>query len=572
MGEAPANRPLIPWASIRLRHPSARVGFPTGHMRSRGGNRLPHKNFERLLRAWALISKAERPKLVITGSHGDDPLAPLVAALDLDDDVELLGWVAEDDLADLYRGASVYVFPSLFEGFGLPVLEAMARGCPVIASDIPVLREVGGDAAVYVDALDPTAIASAVCRVIGDQDVRAEFASAGRARAVSFTWARAAAATAGSSGGWSGQSARGRHRASHPEDRPARRRSRRSRPGHSGASHSRGSSAALAPAPEIGASLVPTVADNGLMARPEISVVIPCLNEENAVGAVVDQAWQGIRDSGRTGEVIVVDNASTDRSAEVAAEHGATVVREERPGYGSAYLAGLAHARGAYIVMGDADETYPLRELAPFVERLAAGDDLVMGSRFEGTIHGEAMPWLNRHVGNPILTGLLNVLFGVKISDAHCGMRAVRSDALATLDLHSTGMEFASEMVFKAFRRELAGQRDPDRLLPARRRVEAQPLRRRVAPCEVHAALQPELALLRTGADPPLPRPRRRSRARGRAGDDLRAHRGRSTRSSPASPQSCSARRSCNSGCSLVRSPPRTSASPTAWSTGRDGG
>jgi hypothetical protein len=130
-------------------------------------------------------------------------------------------------------------------------------------------------------------------------------------------------------------------------------------------------------------------------------------------------------------------------------------VREERPGYGSAYLAGLAVARGDYIVMGDADETYPIRDLAPFVERLTAGDDLVMGSRFEGTIHGEAMPWLNRHVGNPILTGLLNVLFGVKISDAHCGMRAVRRDALATLDLHSTGMEFASEMVFKAFRRKL---------------------------------------------------------------------------------------------------------------------
>ena len=188
---------------------------------------------------------------------------------------------------------------------------------------------------------------------------------------------------------------------------------------------------------------------------PEISVVIPCLNEEEAVGAVVDQAWEGIRRSARDGEVIVVDNASTDRSAEVAAEHGAIVVREERPGYGSAYLAGLAIARGEYIVMGDADETYPIRDLAPFVDRLAEGDDLVMGSRFEGTIHGEAMPWLNRHVGNPILTGLLNVLFGVKISDAHCGMRAVRSDALPTLDLHSTGMEFASEMVFKAFRRKL---------------------------------------------------------------------------------------------------------------------
>jgi len=193
----------------------------------------------------------------------------------------------------------------------------------------------------------------------------------------------------------------------------------------------------------------------GFMPGPEISVVVPCLNEEDAVGTVVDQAWQGIRDSGRRGEVIVVDNASTDRSAEVAAEYGATIVREERPGYGSAYLAGLAVARGDYIVMGDADATYPMRELAPFVERLASGNDLVVGSRFEGTIHGEAMPWLNRHVGNPILTGLLNILFGVKISDAHCGMRAVRRDALEALDLHSTGMEFASEMVFKAFRRKL---------------------------------------------------------------------------------------------------------------------
>ena len=188
---------------------------------------------------------------------------------------------------------------------------------------------------------------------------------------------------------------------------------------------------------------------------PEISVVIPCLNEEEAVGKVVDQALEGIRKSGRTGEVIVVDNASTDAASEVAAEHGAIVVREERPGYGSAYLAGLAVARGDYVVMGDADETYPLWELGPFVDKLAAGDDLVMGSRFEGTIHGEAMPWLNRHVGNPILTGMLNLFFGVKISDAHCGMRAVRKDALPVLDLHSTGMEFASEMVFKAFRRKL---------------------------------------------------------------------------------------------------------------------
>jgi Glycosyl transferase family 2 len=191
------------------------------------------------------------------------------------------------------------------------------------------------------------------------------------------------------------------------------------------------------------------------LSEPQITVVIPCLNEEAAVGNVVDQALEGIRRSGRTGEVVVVDNGSTDRSAEVAAAHGARVVTELRRGYGSAYLTGLEAARGEYVVMGDADETYPLQELGPFVDRLEQGDDLVMGSRFKGTIHGDAMPFLNRFVGNPILTGMLNVLFGVKVSDAHCGMRAIRRDAAAALDLHSTGMEFASEMVFKAYRRGL---------------------------------------------------------------------------------------------------------------------
>lgn len=189
---------------------------------------------------------------------------------------------------------------------------------------------------------------------------------------------------------------------------------------------------------------------------PQISVVIPCLNEEAAVGSVVVQAYEGIRRTGRTGEVLVVDNGSTDRSAAVAEEHGARVVRERRRGYGSAYLRGLAEAGGEYLVMADADGTYPLEELGGFVDRLEQGDDLVIGSRFAGTIHGDAMPFLNRFVGNPILTGMLNLLFGVKVSDAHCGMRALRRDALPTLDLHSTGMEFASEMVFKAYRRGLA--------------------------------------------------------------------------------------------------------------------
>jgi glycosyltransferase involved in cell wall biosynthesis len=189
---------------------------------------------------------------------------------------------------------------------------------------------------------------------------------------------------------------------------------------------------------------------------PQVSVVLPCLNEEEAIGAVVDQAWEGVTSSGRTGEVVVVDNGSSDRSAEIANAHGARVVIETTRGYGAAYLTGLDEARGQYIVMADADGTYPLHMLAPFVERLEQGDDLVIGSRFNGRIHHGAMPWANRYLGNPFLTGMLNLLFGVKVSDAHCGMRAIRGDALPALDLHSTGMELASEMVFKAYRRGLA--------------------------------------------------------------------------------------------------------------------
>jgi len=189
---------------------------------------------------------------------------------------------------------------------------------------------------------------------------------------------------------------------------------------------------------------------------PQISVVIPCLDEEAAVGMVVEQAWVGIEESGRSGEVIVVDNGSTDSSPEIAAASGATVISEPRRGYGRAYLTGIEHARGDYLVMADADGTYPVTRLGAFVDALESGSDLVLGSRFNGQIHEGAMPWTNRWIGNPILTGLLNRLFGVKVSDAHCGMRAVRSSALPALDLHATGMEFASEMVFKAFRRKLA--------------------------------------------------------------------------------------------------------------------
>jgi glycosyltransferase involved in cell wall biosynthesis len=186
-----------------------------------------------------------------------------------------------------------------------------------------------------------------------------------------------------------------------------------------------------------------------------VSVVIPCLNEEAGVAGVVRDAWAGIAASRRRGEVIVVDNGSTDRSVELAEEAGARVVQEPRRGYGSAYLRGLAEAQGKYVVMADADGTYPVDDLPAFVELLEAGNDLVLGSRFKGQIHRGAMPWAHRWIGNPVLTFILNVFFGVRVSDAHCGMRAIRRSAVPRLELQATGMEFASEMILKASKRNL---------------------------------------------------------------------------------------------------------------------
>jgi Glycosyl transferase family 2 len=190
-------------------------------------------------------------------------------------------------------------------------------------------------------------------------------------------------------------------------------------------------------------------------AKVEVSVVIPCLNEEAGIVHVVEQARAGIEAAGLAGEIVVVDNASEDRSAELARRAGAIVVYEARRGYGSAYLAGLSAARGDYIVMADADGTYDLRLIGPLVERLRGGAGMVLGSRFRGTIHPGAMPWSNRYIGNPLLTGMLNLLFRSGVSDAHCGLRAVRRDIIPQLDLSATGMEFASEMVIKAGKRRI---------------------------------------------------------------------------------------------------------------------
>ncbi|MEJ7893772.1 MAG: glycosyltransferase family 2 protein [Solirubrobacteraceae bacterium] len=189
-------------------------------------------------------------------------------------------------------------------------------------------------------------------------------------------------------------------------------------------------------------------------ATPKVSVVIPCLNEAENIEECVARALAAIEKGGFTGEVVVADNNSTDGSGALATAAGARVVHESRPGYGSAYLAGFAAAQGEYIVMADADLTYDFAEIPRFVAELDKGAQLVMGDRMDN-IHPGAMPWLHRYVGNPILTGILNAFFKTGVSDAHCGMRGFRRDILPILDLRTTGMEFASEMVIRASKEKL---------------------------------------------------------------------------------------------------------------------
>jgi hypothetical protein len=183
----------------------------------------------------------------------------------------------------------------------------------------------------------------------------------------------------------------------------------------------------------------------------DVSVVIPCLNEAEGVGVCVEKSIKAFEEMGLRGEVVVADNGSTDGSPEIAEAAGARVVHESRPGYGSAYLAGFAAARGRYIVMGDADDTYDFSKIDDFIEKLDEGYEMVIGNRMD-SIQPGAMPWLHQYVGNPVLTRVLNIFFRSGVRDAHCGMRAFRRDALDRLNLRTTGMEFASEMVLRSSR------------------------------------------------------------------------------------------------------------------------
>jgi Glycosyl transferase family 2 len=190
------------------------------------------------------------------------------------------------------------------------------------------------------------------------------------------------------------------------------------------------------------------------VAPVEVSVVIPCLNESANIEQCVRRSQAALDEAGMLGEVVVADNGSEDGSAELAAAAGARVVHEPRRGYGSAYLAGFAVARGEYVVMLDADLTYPFKEIPRFVEELRAGAHLVMGDRMDNIEPG-AMHWMHRYIGNPLLSGTLNLFFRTGIRDAHCGMRGFRRDILPQLDLRTTGMEFASEMVIRASKEKL---------------------------------------------------------------------------------------------------------------------
>jgi len=185
-----------------------------------------------------------------------------------------------------------------------------------------------------------------------------------------------------------------------------------------------------------------------------VSIVTPCLNEELTVGEFVDWCHEGLERAGVDGEVVIVDS-STDRSAEIAEAHGARVLRFPKRGLGRAYIDARPLLRGEYIIMGDCDLTYDFREIAPFVEQLAAGHEFVMGSRMKGYIEPGAMPKLHQFFGTPLTTWILNRMYRAGFSDIHCGMRAMTASALERIDLESQSWEYASEMVIKAAKLQL---------------------------------------------------------------------------------------------------------------------
>jgi glycosyltransferase involved in cell wall biosynthesis len=182
----------------------------------------------------------------------------------------------------------------------------------------------------------------------------------------------------------------------------------------------------------------------------ELSIVLPCLNEELTVGVCVAKAMNFLKKNKIKGEVIIADNGSTDQSKEIAKKAGARVVHVEQKGYGNALRGGFESAKGKYIIMADADDSYDLVNLMPFVQKLREGFDLVMGNRFKGGIKKGAMPWHHRYIGNPILSFLGKLFFKTPANDFHCGLRGFTKTVIEKINLQTTGMELASEIVIKA--------------------------------------------------------------------------------------------------------------------------
>jgi glycosyltransferase involved in cell wall biosynthesis len=199
---------------------------------------------------------------------------------------------------------------------------------------------------------------------------------------------------------------------------------------------------------------------------PEVSFVLPCLNEAESLGAVLAEIRHAYADRDCSYEIVVADNGSVDGSQQIAIDAGARVIAVPERGYGAALLGGIAAARGEYVVMGDADGSYQFADAWPMIEELRGGCDLVMGNRFEGGIADGAMPWLHRYVGNPVLSLLGRVLFSAPVRDFHCGLRAFNRTSIDNLGLRSQGMEFASEMVVGASRSGLRIAEVPVRLEP----------------------------------------------------------------------------------------------------------
>lgn len=182
----------------------------------------------------------------------------------------------------------------------------------------------------------------------------------------------------------------------------------------------------------------------------ELTILMPCLNEEETMAVCIDKAKMFLQKNDISGEVLIADNGSTDNSVCIAEEKGARVIHVERKGYGSALIAGCDAAYGRYVIMGDSDDSYDFLNLMPFLEKLREGYDLVMGNRFKGGIKKNAMPFLHRYLGNPVLSTLGRLLYHSKIGDFHCGLRGYNKERIQALNLKTPGMEYASEMVVKA--------------------------------------------------------------------------------------------------------------------------